>query len=560
MHVGRSDVSRIAGVVSSDHHRSARDTGLARVAARMSLSALVAHLREDNLAQGVPLSFVAFCDQWLGFSLTPGQRVLALVAFDGLDPIDLEPKDREIAKQLFGEIDHIPDACRAVVYAVCSARAGKSRVFGTRLLHLALTVPLTTLGPGEIAMGFAVAPAMREAKQVLNYARGAADVLGVLSASNADSIRIRRVDGKPVELCAVPANSALRGKSLVGAVLDEFAFFRDENFHVNDVEVYRAISPRILEGGQMLIPSTPWAEQGLLHKAWKENFAKPETALVAHAPTQVLRDDEHTRAYITRETKNDPDNAKREFGAIFMGDDTQSFFDPRAIEAAIDNDLVIPVALMAGAFVSPGADFAFRTDSSALTIIQRDSDEYVLSEIVELTPGKKALVPSVVIKTFGGIAARYGAKALVADGHYEEAIREHLFEEKVALIQAPPGAQGKADAYQVCRVVLHGGLLRIPRHERLIRQLHEVRVRPTSGGGVSIESPRWRTGGHGDLVSALVNAVWHAHRQKVTAPKPEYGQGSYEERVGARLALLEARKRLAYDEQSFSEGTYYPND
>lgn len=525
----------------------------------MTLAAVVDQLGANRVATGVPRSFVAFCDQWLGFKLTPGQRVLALVAFDGLQPHELTGPDRELAKQLFGDVATVPPDCLGVIYAVCGARAGKSRVFGTRLLHLALTVPLTTLGPGETAMGFAVAPAIREARQVLGYARGAAEVLGVLTDSARDSIRIRRTDGKSVEICAVPANSALRGKSLVGAVLDEFAFFRDENFHVNDVEVYRAISPRILQGGQMLVPSTPWAEAGLLHKAWKENFGKPSTALVAHAPTSVLRDDEHTRAYIARERKNDAQNAAREFDAEFMGADASAFFDPRAIEAAIDDSLTMPVALMGGAIVAPGADFAFRTDSSALCIVQRDTDEYMLSEIVELTPGKKALVPSVVVKTFGGVAARYCAKYLVADGHYEEAIREHLFEEGVGLVRAPEGATGKADAYQVCRMVLHNGLLRIPRHDRLIHQLREVRVRPTSGGGVSIESPRWRTGGHGDLVSALVNAVWYAHRQKVEAPKPEYGQGSYDERVGARLELLKQRRRNQYDEDSFSDGYGYPD-
>ncbi len=525
----------------------------------MNLAGALDGMRSARLDSGVPLSFLRFCDEWLNFTLTPGQRVLALVAFDGLDPCELEGKDREIARELFGDIERIPDGVRAVIVAVFGRGAGKSRVFGTRLLHLALTVPMPLVAPGEIPVGFAVAPAMREARQVLNYARGAAKAIGVLAVDNRDSIQIRRADGKPVELCAVPANSALRGKTIVAAVLDEFAFFRDENFHVNDVEVYRAISPRVLKHGQILIPSTPWAESGLLHKFWKENFGEPNTALVAHAPTLTILDNEETRALVARERKNDPVNAAREFDAKFMGADAAAFFDPRAIEASIDDELVLPVSLMAGCIVAPGADFAFRTDSSALTIVQRDVDAYYLSEIVELTPGKKALVPSAVVKTFGGVAARYGAKQLVADGHYEESIREHLFEEKLSLVRAPDGAQGKAEAYQVCRTVLHNGQLRLPRHERLLQQLREVRVRPTSGGGVSIDSPRWRTGGHGDLVSALVNSVWFAHRSRVEKAKPAV-DGNYEERVQSRLDLLEARRRREYDEQSMSDGYYYPGE
>lgn len=527
----------------------------------MSLSAVssgLERLRNDRLAAGIPLSFTAFCDQWLGFTLTPCQRVLALIAFDGLDPCDLEGKDRELAKLLFGDIERIPDETRAVIVAVFGRGAGKSRVFGTRLLHLALTVPLPLLAPAEVAVGFAVAPAMREAHQVLNYARGGAAVLGMLGEAKKDSILLRRTDGKAVELCAVPANSALRGKTLVGAVLDEFAFFRDENFHVNDVEVYRAISPRVVRGGQILIPSTPWAEAGLLHKFWKENWGKPTTALVAHAPTVAILDDEQTRALVARERRNDPTNAAREFDAQFMGSDATAFFDPRAIEAAIDDSLKLPAPLVAGAIVSPGADFAFRTDSSALAIVQRDSDLYELSELQELVPGKTALVPSVTVKTFAGVVIRYGARQVAADGHYEETIREHLFDEKITLTRTPDGAAGKAECFQVTRLLLHEGKIRLPRHERLIQQLREVKVRALSGGGISIESPRWRTGGHGDLVSALVNAIWNAHRQHVAPPKPEYGQGTYEQRIEARLALIEARKRAAYDDATFSDGVYYP--
>ena len=46
----------------------------------------------------------------------------------------------------------------------------------------------------------------------------------------------------------------------------------------------------------------------------------------------------------------------------------------------------------------------------------------------------------------------------------------------------------------------------------VLAQLREVISKPTSGGGMSISSPR-KKGGHGDLVSALVGAV---HRLETT--------------------------------------------
>ena len=43
-------------------------------------------------------------------------------------------------------------------------------------------------------------------------------------------------------------------------------------------------------------------------------------------------------------------------------------------------------------------------------------------------------------------------------------------------------------------------------------KLKEVTSRALAGGGVAIESPLWRSGEHGDLVSALVLALWRAYK------------------------------------------------
>jgi hypothetical protein len=87
------------------------------------------------------------------------------------------------------------------------------------------------------------------------------------------------------------------------------------------------------------------------------------------------------------------------------------------------------------------------------------------------------------------------------------------------LVDAPTGAEGKAQSYQRMRALLHEGRVRLPDHPRLLRQLREVISRPTSGGGISLTSPRWRKGGHGDLVSALVLALYPFGGHQERAPR-----------------------------------------
>jgi hypothetical protein len=293
-----------------------------------------------------PVKYTTFVRR-LGVQLTPAQFVLTTVAYDGVDPIDLPPKQREIARSLFGAVDRIPQEARSVLVAVCGARAGKSYVLcALRLLHLAMTVSLDPLAYGEAAVGLIVAPDMRLGRQTLRFAWGAAkkspEIAQLVQSDSADSFTIDR-DGRAVRLEVLPATrggSAVRGRSLAGAVLDECAFFRDENYTVNDAEIFRAVAPRILNGGQLIVASTPWAEGGLLYELFRDNHGDPDTALAVHAPTLVMRDDRATIALVHREQRRDPDNAAREFGAEFMTTGSGLFLDGAAVDRAVDETLI----------------------------------------------------------------------------------------------------------------------------------------------------------------------------------------------------------------------------
>lgn len=470
----------------------------------------------QRIAAAKPIAFTRFCADVLRVSLTPGQRVLCMIAYDGMEPKDLEGEDRELARQIFGDVDVISPDARAVVVAVCGARGGKSYVLcGLRLLHLALTVPLTSLAPGEVASGLVVAPDLRLARQCLRYALGAAKVTPAIAArirnESADGFVIEREHGRTVALEALPATrggSAVRGRSLVGGVLDESAFFRDEDYAVNDVELFKAIAPRVMPEGQVIVASTPWAEGiGLLYELFNANHGAPRTAIAAHAPTTLLRNDSRTRSMVERERERDADNAAREFDAQFMSAGAGLFFDPTAIDLSVDRLAALPLPATRSAVIAVGADFGFRSDASALVVALLDGDTYRIADVVELRPQKGApLIPSAVVASFANVAKRYGCTAVIADRHYEEAIREHLGAHHLRLVPAPDGLAGKLETYTRARALIHERRVKLPEHPRLLAQLKAVTSKPTPGGGLTISSPR-RGGAHGDLVSAFVLAL-----------------------------------------------------
>ncbi len=289
----------------------------------------------------IPSSFVGFCE-WIGVRLTPGQTEFARVCYDGAESSD------GLGVRLFGFTGSVPLGARSVIGAVCGARSGKSYcIVALRMVWGMLVRDLSSMAPGQQAVALIIAPNDKLRREVLNYAvgavRGKPELASMLEgAAGADGFALRRADGNRVRFetgVATAGGYGARGRALTDFCLDECAFFRDASFKVNDTEIFRAGSARVLPGGQTILASTPWGQAGLLYDLYKSNFGKPETALVAHAPTLVMHDSLLTRDIVAREEQRDPDNAKREFGACFMEGGTTLFFEPNALEAAIDDSM-----------------------------------------------------------------------------------------------------------------------------------------------------------------------------------------------------------------------------
>lgn len=505
-----------------------------------------------------PRTFLCFLT-WLGVTPSLGQAELARVAYDGQ-----MPQDDALARVIFGDIDFaaLTPQLRRVFTAVVGGRGGKSYVLiALRLLWGALTRDLATLAPGEDAYATVVAPNDRHRQQVINYALGAARTKPELRAllrlpkgtkpeDKPSKFGVYRPDFDRVVTffgaVASAGGADVRGKWHTDLALDECAFFRDENAKVSDKDIYDAGVPRVLPGGQVIVGSTPWAQSGLLYDLWRENWGKPTTSLVAHAPTLLLNDTPTIRGVVEMVEKSDPDNAAREYGAQFMTGGTTVFFESSAIDAMLSEDAF---ALQAGDQVFAGGDFGFRSDSSALIMSAlRGLDLHIFDGTEERPEQGAPLKPSATVSSFADVV---GGRCtyVMADNHYREAIAEHLEEHGLVFAAAPTIP---ADTYIRARMLSREG--RIVIHPlrnrkgddfrtRLVQQLREVQGKPTSGGGMSIVHPRWSKGGHGDLASAFVLSVWQAVGDTVPEVAPERGTAEWvTEGRDKRQAAMRARQ------------------
>jgi hypothetical protein len=474
-------------------------------------------------------SYADFCEQVFGLVLTEAQRAVTDVIFDGKKP------DPRFVKDVFGGLSEAPPAESMDTALVAAGRgSGKSLVdIAGRGIHMALTVKMDTLGKGEAALVPIVAPDQRQSRHTLSFVKGLIESKPAVARllqyeSTLDVVRIVRPDGHPVTIEARPATGggkAVRGSSLAGVLMEEAAFFFDEGYEVSDVEIYRAARPRLLPGGQIVLGTTPWAQTGLVWDLFKDSFGHPRRAVVARAPTLLMRPSVETERMVKQERETDPDNAEREFDANFLSSDAERFFPESLIEKCLDMSFChIPgeaiLKVEAGERVRFGGDFAFDIDSSALFgFVERD--RFLPCEFGEWRPTARSLVPEQVVAEASAQIRRAGGKLIVADAHYRRSIEEHLTKSSLALVHL---TGTPAENFLVVRSLMAQDRVRIPNIPRFLTQLRQVRSSHKPGGQVTIHQPRMKGGGHGDIVSAFVAAlagVSLTATQPISGPKTQ---------------------------------------
>jgi hypothetical protein len=464
--------------------------------------------------------FGSFCLRVLAFE--PSPLVHAIIdSSEGRWPATIT--DAQCREHFGCGLAEMPREARRTVAVRAGGRGGKSsRLLAPKALHAAWTVPLPTLNHGEVASALIVAPDLKLARQTFSFCLGYVEQSPLLQRylvkePTKDTIDLARPDGKRVRveiLAATRGGRAVRARTLVFAGLDEAClFFDDKSGVVNDADIYRAVHQRVVPGGQTWIVSTPWlADTGILEGFISKDFGRHENTLCCIGGTRALNPNWDPDGTIERDLREqDPDAAVREIDGIPLAGGAGAFFEPTALIACVAADDELEQDGRAVAF---GGDLGFVRDSSALVgATLSDPIDVVVLDEVRPEPGQP-LKPSEVVARFGKTIRARGAWSFCADGHYRETAREHLEPAGVDFVDAPSGQQGKSEVYLHAKKLIHERRVRLPNNPRLLTQLRQVVSRPMPGGGVSISTPRRKAGqgggGHGDLVSALVLALWQA--------------------------------------------------
>jgi hypothetical protein len=244
--------------------------------------------------------------------------------------------DRE--KAAFGAVAAREPPAQPVKELVCVAGrgAGKDSIAGLIATCAAINFdPRGKLRPGEKATVMCLACDRHQAGILFRYIAGYFETIPALKAM------VTAIGGDYIELCndvaiEVHTNSfrAVRGRSILCAVLDEVAFFRDENFASPNTEVDAAISPGLarLPGSIKVLTSSVHKRSGLLYQRYRDYYGRDNDDVLVVYGTTLQFNPSFDESIIEKALAEDPER----YGAEYLSkwrDDLSTWLSRELLDA-----------------------------------------------------------------------------------------------------------------------------------------------------------------------------------------------------------------------------------
>jgi hypothetical protein len=386
-------------------------------------------------------------------------------------------------------------------WAVAGRRSGKSRMAAAVAIYLALFLK-HKLAHGERGMCLVLAGSMEQARTVFGYVRGFLEAAPAL-AKEVAAVKAHEIELKNGLVIAVHSNSfrTVRGRTLVACIMDEVSFWRDEASATPDVETYRAILPSLATTNGMLVGiSTPYRKLGLLHAKHRDHFGIDRDDVLVVQGASKLFNPSLSDAVIEAQRAADPTAAGAEWDAEFRSD-IGAFLDDELIDRAVEHDRPLELPPTDGvayrAFID--ASGGVGADAYALAIGHKAADERFVVDVCRGTCG--AFDPAEVTRQYAALLKEYRIGKVIGDAYGAEWVAGAWRETGLEYVKS---ALPKSQIYLECVPLFTRGLVGLPDHPRLVRELRLLERHTHRSGKDSVEHPRQ---GHDDHANAVCGVL-----------------------------------------------------
>lgn len=379
--------------------------------------------------------------------------------------ITLDEQEARIFAAVAGE--RAPPSQRVrELWAIVGRRSAKSRMAALIAVYVAC-FQKHKLAPGERGLVLVLAATTDQAKVCFDYALGFLQASDILR-QQIDSTTTTEIRLKNGIIIGVHANSfrSIRGRSLVCAIFDEIAFWRDEETANPDKEVYTATLPSLLTTNGMLIAiSSAYRKAGLLYQKHRDYFGKDDpNILVVKGATSVFNQTINEDA-IAALRAADPLGASAEWDSTFRSD-LAGFLDDPVIDHSINyarpRELPPRSGINYVAFTDPSGG-STAGDAYSLVVMHKEGERYI-TDVVRGRTGP--FDPVEVTKDYANLCREYRIRQITGDNYSKEWCQAAWRNNNIHYIQSEEPAW---QLYLEGLPLFNRGLVEIPDDAILIR-------------------------------------------------------------------------------------------
>lgn len=399
------------------------------------------------------------------------------------------------------------------LWIAAGRRSGKNYVAAKVAAYLALLVEWK-LSPGEVGVVLVLASDRAQAKVAFKY------VLGTLRADESLWAEVAHVTADAITLdngveiqVGTSDYAAVRGRTIIAAILDEFTFWPAESA----LETLRAVRPGMAtqERAVLIVISSVYSQRGPFYAAQREYYGVDNPhVLYALGATRQLNPT-ITQAFIDAELARDPASAAAEYLSQARSD-LEDFIDralveraqrrgPRELPRQSHLPSGVPMRYFAGIDVSGG-----KRDGTAAAVSFRDGN-VVRVAAARLWPAPHD--PKAVAEEVAAFLKGYGLTSARSD-QYGADLRTSIYRD--AGVELADSELNRSELYLHLLPLFTADRLEIPDDPRLLTELIGLERRTGRSGKDAVDHCPGR---HDDLANAVAVAAWLASRA-VSRPTP----------------------------------------
>jgi hypothetical protein len=364
--------------------------------------------------------------------------------------------------------------------------------------------PEGRLRPGERAVVMIIAVDRRQARIAFGMVRGLFETIPALAAMVASPITGEAIELSNGVVIEVHTNSfrAVRGRSIICAIFDEVAFWRDENSASPDVEVYGAVRPGLarVPGSMLIMISSAHKRAGLIYERIRDHYGKDDDEILVVLGTTLQFNPSFDAEIIGKDLERDPQLYGAEYNSVWRYD-LAGFLPRDILDAAVDRGVKVrppsPKYQHQSFYDASGGSH----DSSSGGIAHREGDAMVLDLLFEKR-GKHN--PAAAIAEFAEIAKSYRCRSVVGD-KYAAGFVVDAFKANGVVYQH--SALNRSEIYLAVLPMFSSGRVKLIDNDRMVSQFAMLERRTYSSGQDKIDHPR---SGADDASNSAAGALWLA--------------------------------------------------